>query len=34
MEHISESRKFYIGRNNNKVDCIGAKRIVIADLFP
>ena len=30
----STSRKFYIGRNNNKVNSIETGRLVIAHLFP
>ena len=29
-----QTRRFYIRRNNNKVDSIGTERIVIAHLLP
>ena len=31
---LLQTRKFYIRRNNNKVDSVDTGRIVIADLFP
>ena len=33
-KHLLKTRKFYIRRNNNKVDSIETGRIVIAHLLP